>query len=194
MKTVEYVALGFGALGILVSVIIYQQKKGRKLLLWKLASDLVWLIQYLLLGKYTGAGSCVVGVVRESVFLNQHKRWAQSKLWLLFFLLLNVTISILTWGSAYSALPMIASAVSVFSFWRANPTLTKILAYPISICMLIYNLLGTGDISYMGVANEVLVLLSTTVSLIGVAKDKRRSIAVKEQSDEPTEAETQSSN
>ena len=174
MKPNEIIAAAFGVLGIVVSIIIYQQKKGKKLLRWKLVSDFVWLMQYLLLGKYTGAGSCVVGVVRETVFLNQHRKWAQSKLWLLFFLALSVGISIATWGSVYSALPMTASAIAVFSFWRANPTLTKILAYPICFCMLTYDIFGSGEIAYMGVVNEVLTLISTTVSLVMVYKEKKR--------------------
>ena len=195
MKPNEIIAAVFGVLGIVVSIIIYQQKKGKKLLRWKLVSDFVWLMQYLLLGKYTGAGSCVVGVVRETVFLNQHRKWAQSKLWLLFFLALSISISIATWGSVYSALPMTASAIAVFSFWRAKPTLTKILSYTICFCMLTYDIFGAGEVAYMGVVNEVLTLISTTVSLILVGKEKKKNKAalVTEASDEnedsvPTEA------
>lgn len=166
MKPLEIAAAVFGILGITVSIIIYQQKNRKKLLLWKLCSDIVWMIQYLLLGKLTGAGVCVVGAVRESVFLNKHRRWAQSKLWLLFFLALSIVLSILTWGSIYSILPLTASAIAVFSFWRGNPTLTKILVYPICVCMLIYDVFGMGDVSYTGVVNEMLTVVSTTVSLV----------------------------
>ena len=184
MKPLEIVAAVFGILGITVSIIIYQQKNRKKLLLWKLCSDIVWMIQYLLLGKLTGAGVCVVGAVRESVFLNKHRRWAQSKLWLLFFLALSIVLSMLTWGSAYSVLPLTASVIAVFSFWRGNPTLTKILAYPICVCMLIYDIFGTGAVSYMGVVNEVLTIVSTTV---GIVVSRR----AKEQPQKPGEEKTE---
>ena len=177
MKPLEIAAAVVGGLGIIVSIIIYQQKKGKKLLRWKLVSDFVWLVQYLLLGKFTGAGSCAVGVVRESVFLNQHRKWAASKLWLLVFVALSVVLSIYTWGNIYSILPMTASVIAVFSFWRANPTLTKILAYPICFCMLTYDIWGAGSISWMGIVNETLTLVSTTVSLISVLRKRRTEIA-----------------
>ena len=177
MTTIEKIAGAIGIVGIIISIIIYQQRKGRKLLIWKLVSDVVWLLQYALLGKYTGAAVCGVAIVRESVFLNQHRKWAASKLWLLVFVALSVVLSIYTWGNIYSLLPMTASVIAVFSFWRGNPTLTKILAYPICFCMLTYDIWGAGSISWMGIVNETLTLVSTTVSLISVLRKRRTEIA-----------------
>lgn len=179
MSTLEIVAAAFGVMGIAVSIIIYQQKKGKKLLKWKLVSDIVWLIQYALLGKFTGACSCLVGAVRETVFLNQPRKWAKSKLWLIFFIALSVGLSVATWGSMYSAFPMTASVIAVFSFWRGNPTLTKILVYPICLCMITYDIFGTGEVAYMGIVNEALMLISTTVSLVlgGIENKKKKRLA-----------------
>ena len=51
----EILAYVLGALGILISFIIYQQKTRKGLLLSKLTGDAVWLFHYLLIGAYTGA-------------------------------------------------------------------------------------------------------------------------------------------
>ena len=67
-------------------------------------------------------------------------------------------------------LPATASVLSVFSFWRAKPKLSGILAYPISLCMLTYDIF---IFSYMGIANEIFTLLSTTVSI--AINQKRKS-------------------
>ena len=189
MTTIEKIAGAIGIVGIIISIIIYQQRKGRKLLIWKLVSDVVWLLQYALLGKYTGAAVCGVAIVRESVFLNQHRKWAQSKLWLLFFLVLSVVTSIITWGSLFSILPLVASAIAVFSFWRNNPTLSKILAYPICFCMLTYDIYGTGSVSYMGVVNETLTLISTTVSLVLVYRGRRAASSAEKSDSEASDTE-----
>ena len=67
-------------------------------------------------------------------------------------------------------LPAIASVISVFGFWRNQPTLSKLLAFPISFCMLTYDCTVS---SYMGIVNEVMTLLSATVAVVWLLKEKR---------------------
>ena len=155
----------FGAFGILVNALIYQQKTGKRLLVYKLISDVLWALHYLTLAAFSAVGIALVGVVRESIFLNRGKRWADTKLWLLLFALLSVASAALTWNSFLSALPAVASLLSVFGFWQAKPKLSKLLAYPISACMLTYDICVK---SYMGIANEVFTLISTTLAVISM--------------------------
>lgn len=152
-----------GALGIGANGLIYQQKTGKRLLLCKLLSDLLWAAHYLLLGGYSGFAAACIGVVRESIFLHQRFRWARSKGWLLLFAALAVGSAAVTWQTPMSLLPALASLLSVFGFWRNHPTLSKILAFPISFCMLTYDVYV---VSYMGIANEVITLLSATVAVM----------------------------
>lgn len=159
-----------GAMGIGANGLIYQQKTGKKLLLYKLLSDLLWAIHYLLLGGYSGFAVACIGVVRESIFLHQRFRWARSKGWLLLFAALAVVSAALTWKTPMNLLPAIASLLSVFGFWYNRPALSKILAFPISFCMLIYDFYV---FSYMGIANEVITLLSATVAVVLLLKEKQ---------------------
>ncbi|MBP3375532.1 MAG: YgjV family protein [Clostridia bacterium] len=156
-------ALVVGALGICANVFIYQQKSSKHLLVYKLISDVIWAVHYLLLGGYSGMAVACIGIVRESIFLNKKHKWAQSNLWLLLFVLLSIGSAALTWKSPLNLLPATASVLSVFGFWRANPKLSRALAYPISICMLTYDIF---ILSYMGIANEIFTLLSTTVAIV----------------------------
>ena len=158
-----------GALGIGANVLIYQQKTGKNLLIYKLISDIFWALHYLLLGGYSGFIVACIGIIRESVFLNQKHKWAQGKRWLIVFATLSVVSAIFTWKNPMNLLPMVASVLSVFGFWRQNPTLSKILAFPISICMLTYDLYV---MSYMGIANEVFTLVSAMISVILLWKAK----------------------
>jgi hypothetical protein len=130
----------FGGLGIVANAIIYQQKTGKRLLLYKLLSDVFWAAHYLFIGGFSGMAISIIAIIRESVFINQGKKWADTKLWLLLFALLSVFSAVLTWNSAMSLLPTAASLLSVFGFWRANPRLSKLLAYPISALMLTYDI------------------------------------------------------
>ena len=159
-----------GAAGIGANALIYQQKTGKKLLLYKLLSDLLWAIHYLLFGGYGGFVISCIGVVRESIFLHQRFRWARSKGWLLLFVALGVGSAALTRKTPMNLLPAIASVISVFGFWRNQPTLSQLLAFPISFCMLTYDCYVS---SYMGIVNEVMTLLSATVAVVRLLKEKR---------------------
>ena len=155
-----------GFIGIVANVLIYQQKTGKKLLTLKLISDVLWALHYFLIGAYSAVVIASVGIVRETVFFNQDKKWAKSRLWLLVFVALSITGSIFTWKGVYSFFPAIASVISVISFGLNKPKLSRILVFPISILMMIYDVVF---LSYMGVLNECLTLTSTIIALIRYA-------------------------
>ena len=161
----------FGAFGIAANVIIYQQKNGKKLLLWKLLSDILWMAQYLSLSAFSGAAIAAIGIIRESVFLNQNKKWAQSKGWLLLFLALSIASAVFTWKSVFSILPAFASVLSVFSFWKNKPALARNLAFPISASMLTYDVFCG---SYLGIANEIFTLVSAFIGVLRNRKVKQK--------------------
>lgn len=163
-------AMIFGALGVAANVIIYQQKNGKKLLFYKLVSDVFWTAHYVCLGAFSGAAIAAIGIIRETVFINQDKKWAQSKAWLLLFLALSVLSAAFTWKSVFSILPAVASVLAVFSFWRSKPSLTRTLAFPISASMLTYDIFCG---SYLGIANEIFTLVS---AFIGVLRNKKNDV------------------
>lgn len=155
-----------GALGVGANVFIYQQKGSKQLLLAKFVSDILWAMHYLLLNAYSAMAVAIIGIFRESIFMNQHRKWARSKWWLVFFLVCSVTSAVFTWKSVFSILPAVGSVLSVISFWRNQPNLTRYLAFPISLCMLIYDVTCY---SYAGIINEIFTLVSATVGVIRYA-------------------------
>lgn len=155
----------FGVGGVFANFMIYQQTSREKLLLNKLIADCLWTLHYILLGAVSGAFVCAIGILREFVFLNKRKKWAQGKRWLMLFLLLSILSAVLTWKNGFSVLPTIASILSVFSFWKGNPTWTKILSFPILVCFMTYNIFS---LSYAGIINEILVLISTAIGIIRI--------------------------
>ena len=125
----------FGALGIVVNLMIYQQTTSRRVLLFKLLSDVVWAVQYLLLGAYTGFGIACIAVLRESVFYRVNRKSRTGVAFLSLFTLTSLLCAVFTWSSAASLLPAAASVISVFGFYFAIPRLSRMLALPISLCM-----------------------------------------------------------
>ena len=150
----------FGILGIGSTVLIYQQKTRKGLILSKLLSDVIWFLYYFSLSAYSGAAIAVIGMIRELVFINREKKWAKHPIWLIFFLALSFGCAIFTWKNIFSLLPCIASAVSVISFWIGNPRLSRFLSYPISACMLTYDIASA---AILGIVNELFTVISSVV-------------------------------
>lgn len=152
-----------GALGIGANVIIYQQKNSKRLLLFKLLSDVLWFAHYMLLGAYSGAAIAFIGIFREFVFMNQNKKWASGYWWLIFFMICSLGSSVLTWKNIFCLLPAAASILSVISFWKNKPRLARYLALVISACMLTYDIVCG---SYMGIANEIFTICSAVFGIV----------------------------
>ena len=151
-----------GVIGILSAAIIYQQKTRKGLMITKLISDVIWAVHYILLGAYTGMAICVLAVFRELMNRGRYK-WASHVIWPIIFSAAALGTSVLTWNGPISILPAAASALSVVAFWVGNPKLSRILLFPISTAMVIYDI-ATG--SYAGVLNEAISMTSAFIGII----------------------------
>ena len=152
-----------GFVGVGLNAAVYQQKKRERLLIFKLISDVVWMLHYGLMGNFSGAAVATIGIARESTFLVVDKRGVDRRPFLLVFLGCACFSVWLTWGGWFSVLPATASFLSVLSFWQQKPRTSRLLSLPISACMLTYSI-TVG--SYAGIANEVFTVSSTIIGII----------------------------
>lgn len=157
----------FGALGVGTNIFIYQQKTGQRLIAYKLVSDIFWALHYFFLGAYSGVAVATVAALREIVYYNKEKKWASSPAVPLIFIALTVALGIVTWGGYLSLFTLFASLVAVLGFWRKSPRLSRILAFPIALSLLAYDILCH---SYLGIANECVSMISATVGIIRYKK------------------------
>ncbi len=158
----------FGVLGILINIIIYQQQSKKSILFFKLLSDVIWMVHFLLISAFSGAAVAFVGIIRESVFLFVEKK---REKWFVLFLAVSFISSYLTYKNMFSILPAVASAFSVISFWQKNPLTTKYLSFPIATCMGVYGF-ASGSVS--GVCNEVLTVISSLISIVFHRKEMKK--------------------
>ncbi len=159
----KIIAQLIGFWGIVISFIIYQQKTRKKLLLWKLTADLTWLLHYALLGAFSAVAVTFIGVIREIVYLNEGKKWANKKFWIIVFCLINIVFAFYTWKGLFSLLPTIASLIAVASFAMQKPKITRFFSFPISFCMIIYDFI-TGSVA--GIVNQIFTITSSIIGVI----------------------------
>lgn len=151
--------LGFGGMYMLFSM--YQQKERKALLKRKRFADMLWSAHYICLFAWAGAIPNFTGILRETVFMSEEKKWAKSKLWPIVFIAISWTLAIITWKSALSLLPMCASTLVTLSLWVKEPKVTKLLTIPVCTAFIVYDVFVG---SYAGIVNESISLASIMIS------------------------------
>lgn len=68
---------------------LHQQKNRKKLLVRKLHADILWGIHYICLGAVAGAIPNIMGMFRETIFMNSDKKWANSFIWPVIFIVIG---------------------------------------------------------------------------------------------------------
>lgn len=159
-KTIGYIALFEG-------VFIFVSKKRSKIIILKFISDFLWAINHFLLKAYSGAFLFVSGMARETVFFFRGKyKWANSKLWLILFLILSIISPLLKWQGVVTILPAIGTIFAVFGFYSQRTMVTKSLNLVGQLLWLIY------AICIMNYQNAFSSLLGILSGLIGIINEK----------------------
>ncbi len=154
----------FGAGGMLCLFLTYQQKKRGNLIKYKLCADVCWAVHYFCLGAYGGMIPNFLGIFRELVFAQRgKKKWANSTLIPIAFIAVNLGVGILTFQKPENILPIVASVFVTISLWLREPKLTMLISLPISFTFFVYDIFVG---SFIGMANESVVMTSIIISLI----------------------------
>ena len=133
--------IGFIAIG--ESFLIYFSQTRQRMLLFKLLSDTLWLLNFLCIGGYTGALLNTVGICRELVFYNRDRsKICGNRIWLPIFLIATLISPIVSMISGaeglYALLPAFGSAFAVIGFYQKNPRLTRRIGFFAQLLWLIY--------------------------------------------------------
>lgn len=162
-KKMKYIGQIIGFMAIAVNIIIYQQKTRSRLLMCKLLSDVLWFLHYFMISMYTGAFAAAIGFCRELVFINNKSKWAQSGVWIYVFISMALVSGAISYSSLFSIFPVCASVISIVSFWQKKPSRIRLLALPVSFCMITYDIYAH---SYAGIVNEILAISSAVLGII----------------------------
>ena len=116
----------------------------------------------MMLGAWAGAIPNLMGIFRETVFLHSDKKWANSFVWPVLFIVISWILAIISWKSALSLLPMCASTLVTISMRVEKTKTTRILSVPICLAFLTYDFFVA---SYAGMINESISLVSIFIAI-----------------------------
>lgn len=152
-----------GAFGILFSLLSFQFAKRKYILLSQMTASLLFSLQLFMVGAITGGCLDMISFVRALIFMNNQKKWASSKLWLLGFVVVMIITGIITWENAWSILPIIGSILSTVALWMKKGKHIRMISLLVGPCWLVYNIING---AYTGAFNEVLAMTSIVIGLL----------------------------
>ncbi len=101
-----------GVLALLIYLVSYQLRDGRRMILCRILADAVNIGHYLLLGAFSGCGTLVICVLNGLICGNRTHAWAQWKGWKWLMSLALVVICIATRQGSH---PWLTSACTLIS-------------------------------------------------------------------------------
>lgn len=151
-----------GFLGLALSIVAFQFKKHQNIVLLKLSSELVFSIQYILLGAWTGAVLDFISVIRNFLFYKFVKKGISTTPVIIIFGLFVIATGFFTFDGFMSLLPIGSKLLTTVSYGMKNEKWLRIITLPSCILWIIYNLFVG---SYAGALTDTMTLVSLLIAM-----------------------------
>ena len=162
----EVIAQLLGIAAVIFGFISYQMKTAGGVLIFQLATALVFSAHYFLIGALTAMALNLLGVISCVFYFFRDKRGGKSIIEPIIFIALVIVSSVLTWDGWYSVFIMSGLVVNTASLAFSNPQKIRLCMFLKSPLCLTYNIIVS---SGGGIIYECVVLAS---SLIGIIKSR----------------------
>lgn len=173
MKT-TILAQMFGLLGALSLLLSSWQTSKKKALVYISLDSLFYIIQYALLGAYSGLFSNIVSFIRTLTFyFKDQNKFIQNKITIFLIAIAYLLVGILTYDGITSIFPVVVSILYTLSLWQDD---VKIIRYSTALLVLGWFIYNISVGAYSSSIVEFILLVSSLISIIklDIIKDARR--------------------
>ena len=161
----EFIIQTLGLLGIISSIISFQCKKHKPLMIFRTGNELFFALQYFFLDAYTGMAMNIIGCIRNIIFakmVTKNKNTVSARI---VFSILFLVFSFVTWAGFKSILIAVAKVLSSFAYGSSNTAFVRIMILITSVSWFAYNLIVK---SYAGCICEFLTICSIIVGILQI--------------------------
>lgn len=159
-----YIVQVIGFVAVAFFILSYQMKSNKLLFLFQLIGCSIFVVQFGILGAYTGALSLMINILRNVLLLKADVwTWVRNKKTMMGILVLLTAFTIWTWNGWISLLPLASVGVTTVGYWTDNAQRIRLSQLMGSPCTLLYDVLIH---SWGGVLSESITLISIIVSII----------------------------
>ena len=153
-------------LGIVLSIVAFQQKKKTQILNFTIVSSLLYGIHYIFLNAWSGVANNMISVVRDC-YVRRFGKKLHGIIPLLIFISAYVVLTIVTFDSWRSLLPLCAEIFYTIGVYYCNEQRLRIVKIVSCLLWLAFNSLV---FSVIGIASDLLVIAFTLFAYIRYEK------------------------
>jgi len=151
----------------IVSSVSYLSKRKDTYLAEQFLVNVLYCLQYIILGAISGAISNAVSLVKYIVFYFNAKRDRKNSKWqVVFFCLISVILVCFALNEWYSIIPIITSVIFTFAIWQDNPIVLRVIVIICNILWIIFNIVVGAYVSAVYSAVELIFAFVTMIKLL----------------------------
>ncbi len=164
MRSHYVIAQIIGFVALLCYLLSYQVRSNRGLYLAQTAGNFLFMVQFLLLGAYSGCANLVVGILRNLLLTQYGKhKWIRCKGWIAVFGAAHLAVLLFTWNGWTSLLPFAAMMTCTVAFWTDNAlNIRKANLFVACPAWIVYDILFG---AWAGLLNEMITIASILISI-----------------------------
>ena len=154
-----------GILAVAAFLFSYQQKKRANIILFNVISRILYIIQYCLLGAFSGAVLDVLGT-GSSIAAGQSERVRIRRFKWVILALVNaaiITAGLLLYENIFSLFPIVGVLLHTSAFWIKNERIIRIVSLLGSPFWFVYNLTS---LAYGSAIGDILTMVSIIIAMI----------------------------
>ena len=157
-----------GVVSIFLRFMIFQMAHKKRIVFVGILSDIGWLSYFALQGDLISGTANIIGIMSKVVVLLREKhRWAESKLWNIFFVAFAGVFAICTFQVWMDVFAVAACTLSIMAFFMKDENGIRKVAL-LAYCAFMCNSISKGYV--VALIADVTALISCIVSLIRYRK------------------------
>ena len=161
----QLIAQALGIVGAAFYIGSYQIKSNVKLFIVQNIADIIFIVQFYMLGGMSGSLCTFVCLIRNCLLIKYDDwKWVQWKGWPYVFAVILTACSAITWDGFICIFPLVACIANTFGYWTNNARYIRIASgFVCSPAWLVYDVCIR---SLGGFINDSLTIISVVVSII----------------------------
>ena len=159
----DFFIQGIGFVGMFVLLYVFQCKSYNKMIFWKITGEIIFAVQYFLLGAYSGMATNLASVVTNLLYRQRIKKEKPTLVLQIIFSFVFFFIGMATWHGWASVLVIAAKVLSTISCGTRDLKILRLLNLIIMPLWLIYDVMAG---SWGGVVGDILNLGSLVLGII----------------------------
>lgn len=161
-----------GILAVVTFLASYQQKKRQNIILLNVISRVLYILQYCLLGAFSGAVLDILGAISSVIAQKKNTPFirAHKKVILISVNAITVLVGLLLYENVFSLLPIAGVLLHTGAFWLDDEKWIRRVSLAGSPFWFVYNLTSR---AYGSAVGDVLTIGSILIAMVRYRKDTR---------------------